>query len=101
MELVKKTYSSDNIIIRYYELGHGEDLLFFHGAGLSALSYKENLEFLSKSFHVIAPDIPGFGKSGMPPPNFDFSKSAAHFKKFISHLRLKKYILVGYSFGGG
>lgn len=49
--------------ISYYRQGEGEPLLLIHGVGLCAQSWYQQIETLSKSFDVIAIDLPGHGQS--------------------------------------
>lgn len=54
--------------IHYIEKGRGKPLLLLHGigAGCSHKEYKNNIENLSKSYHVYAMDFLGFGYSDKP-----------------------------------
>jgi pimeloyl-ACP methyl ester carboxylesterase len=97
----EKFYEIKGTRCRYLEGGKGKTLVFFHGGGLSVTSYKENLKFLSSKFHVIAPEIPCFGKSPAPKEIWNYKDYATYFLSFIKDLKIKNYILIGYSFGGG
>jgi len=65
------TYRWRGFDVTYAELGDpaDEDLLLFHG--ISAASSNHEFERiagrLAESYHVIAPDLPGFGHSDRPP----------------------------------
>lgn len=98
--LEEKTYTLDGIKMTYYEAGHGPTLLFLHGAGIRALTYKKSLLELAKHFHLYAPDLPGFGKSDMPPLDWTFTEYANFFNSFIQTRNLSNLILIGHSFGG-
>ncbi|MBD3329290.1 hypothetical protein GF357_02240 [Candidatus Dojkabacteria bacterium] len=74
MDNKEQTFETDNIQIKYTSMGKGKPLLFLHGGGVRALTYKKNLELLSQRYHVIAPDIPGFGKSSVPEELWNFEK---------------------------
>jgi len=41
-------------------------LILLHGAGAASRMWKRQLSILSERYHVIAPDLPGFGKSPGP-----------------------------------
>lgn len=41
-------------------------LLLLHGFPSSSHMFRDLIPLLSKSFHIIAPDLPGFGQSDMP-----------------------------------
>ena len=101
MKYKENKFYSDGITLNYITKGKGKPILFLHGGGLKALTYKKNLELLSKKYKVIAPDIPGFGNSSTPTKLWDFEDYANFFSKFIDSLNLKNIMIIGHSFGGG
>jgi len=101
MDYEEKIFEANGIKLKYITTGKGKPLLFLHGGGVSALTYKKNFELLSQKYQVIAPDIPCFGKSSIPDELWNFEDFANFFSKFIDSLNLDKIILVGHSFGGG
>ncbi|WP_414583877.1 alpha/beta fold hydrolase [Scytonema sp. PCC 10023] len=38
-------------------------ILFLHGWGMTTAPYRDSLSLLCQRYRVIAPDLPGFGKS--------------------------------------
>jgi len=101
MDYKEKFFEVDGIRSNYITIGKGTPLLFLHGGGVSALTYKKNYELLSEKYQVIAPDIPCFGKSSVPNELWNLKDFANFFSKFVDSLRFDKIILVGHSFGGG
>lgn len=83
--------------VRYFKIGSGKPILFLHGGGVSALAYKKILKLLSKKYLVIAPDLPGFGKSSAAKSSLEYVRIL---EKFLSSLDMKNYAIVGHSFGG-
>jgi pimeloyl-ACP methyl ester carboxylesterase len=65
------TYRWRGFDVAYAELGDPEadDLLLFHGISAAASNHEFSAvaEALSEEYHVIAPDLPGFGHSDRPP----------------------------------
>lgn len=65
------TYRWRGMDVSYSELGDPEapDLLLLHGLNVSASSHEfaSVAADLAEEFHVIAPDLPGFGRSDRPP----------------------------------
>jgi len=101
MDYEEKFFEADGTNLKYITTGKGMSILFLHGGGVNALTYKKNFELLSQKYHVIAPDIPCFSKSSIPNELWNFEDSANIFSKFVDSLNLDKIILVGHSFGGG
>ncbi len=71
-----------------------------HGAGAESIVWGYQISRLSKYFKVIAPDLPGHGKSGGT-----LLTSAKEYSEwldqFTAALGLSSFFLVGHSFGGG
>jgi len=84
----------------YVEKGEGQSLLMIHGLMGGVYTWEDNLEALSGKFHVIAIDLPGFGKSqkGDLPYSIVYFKEVIH--DFILKKKLEKPIIVGISLGG-
>lgn len=97
----EKYYEDGQVRLRYFRLGSGKPLLFLHGANLQAQTYKDLLESLAKKFLIIAPDLPGFGRSSVPEDLWGYEEYAGFIAKFTSSLNLPEMIVVGHSLGGG
>ncbi|OQY66361.1 hypothetical protein B6D29_02800 [Microgenomates bacterium UTCPR1] len=91
----------DNLNLHYLELGKGQDILFLHGGRLQALAHQNILIKLSKEYHVIAPDIPGYGESSTPKELWTFQDYAKFFDNFLGKINIEEVIAIGYSLGGG
>jgi pimeloyl-ACP methyl ester carboxylesterase len=79
--------------------GEGDPLLFLHGAsGLPG--WPPFLESLARSFRVIVPDHPGFGRSEGLEHLDDVVDLALYYTEFIAAMGLDQPYLVGHSFGG-
>jgi pimeloyl-ACP methyl ester carboxylesterase len=83
----------------YMRGGKGKTLLFLHGAG-GGSTWLPFLDDLAKRFDVVAPEHPGFGRSGTPEWLDRVSDLAFFYREFIRTLGLKDVHLVGTSFGG-
>ena len=55
---------------------------------------------LSENFKVWLVDLPGFGKSDLPPESWDVYSYADFVKKLADALKITDPILIGHSFGG-
>jgi len=56
-----------NIFYRAAGAVEAPKLLLLHGFPTASHMFRDLIPRLSDRFHVIAPDLPGFGKSDMPP----------------------------------
>lgn len=90
----------DRLEINYKISGSGFPILILHGWRGSSDSWKNVIERLSVSFLVIAPDLPGFGKSQDPPDPFDLEDYVSFVSDFLEFLKIEKVFLLGHSFGG-
>jgi 2-hydroxymuconate-semialdehyde hydrolase len=89
----------------FIEAGNGPDLVLLHGGeyGASAeITWKHNIEFLARRFHVVAPDLLGWGETDKI---YSFSNPAGyrinHLKRFLETIDVSKADFVGNSAGGG
>jgi pimeloyl-ACP methyl ester carboxylesterase len=85
--------------LELYEGGHGQPLLFLHGAG-GLPSTAPFLELLCRTFRVLAPVHPGFGASSLPFWLDSIDDYAHIYLELLDRFGLKRIILVGASIGG-
>ncbi len=95
------TLTVENIPIYLVDQGDGPPTLLLHGIFDSADTWAGVTERLRGSFRVLAPDLPGFGRSGAPA---DFDASLPHLAQFVDNLLTAIGIaepinLVGYDIG--
>ena len=86
-------------MIHFTEQGQGIPLIFLHGMGLNAESWRYQLGAFSGDYRVIALDLPGYGHSA-PLEEVSFAAYAQALQGFIRSHTLEQPILVGHSFGG-
>ena len=94
-----------DIKTHFLEAGSGPDLVLLHGGeyGASAeITWRHNIEALARDFHVVAPDILGWGQTDKV---YSFSDPAGlrikHMQRFLEALGIGKAFFVGNSAGGG
>lgn len=87
----------------YGDAGDGPPVVFVHGWGLSAKSYARALPAMARAGHrVIAPALPGFGRSEALPGTYTFERLARWLDLVLEHVGIDEpAALVGHSFGGG
>lgn len=90
------------ISLRYIEAGaeqEGLPILMLHGfQGGADLWLPHPLPAMSQHFHVIAPDLPGFGDSG-PLPSYGTEPYAVAMLAFMDALGHQRFNLMGHSLG--
>ena len=92
------------ICTHYLESGNGnETVILLHGGGLDGaeLSWKLTIPALTGHYHVIAPDWPGYGKSGDSSIGLTMKNLVKFCLEFMDQLEIRHAHLVGLSMGGG
>lgn len=85
----------------YSEGGHGGPVVLIHGFGASADSWNRFAKPLTKRYHVIAPDLPGWGASArIEAASYGYPAQLERLRQFLSQLKLGRVHLVGHSMGG-
>ncbi|KAK1811396.1 hypothetical protein LTR12_014254 [Friedmanniomyces endolithicus] len=77
-------------------------LLLLHGHASGSHTFRNIIAELSSTFHVVAPDYPGFGRSDRPDPKdyaYTFANLANTIDKLTERLALKKYFVYLFDFG--
>lgn len=85
----------------YEELGEGEPICLLHGFSSSSYTWRKIGTVLSKSFHVYALDLKGFGRSEKPEDD-DYSiwSLVNWVEDFLEEVEIERTNLVGHSLGG-
>jgi pimeloyl-ACP methyl ester carboxylesterase len=89
--------------IRFVEAGSGPPLVLVHDYLASRVAWDDVLPRLAENFHVIVPDLPGFGESEKPPPSryrYDFDGFSESLVDLIAALDLGRVSLCGHAMGG-
>ena len=99
--LEQKSVEVNGMTIQYLEGGSGEPLVLIHGFGADKDNWTRIGKFLTPHFHVIAPDLPGFGESSKEPDGkYTIKDQAVFLKKFIEKIGIKSFHIGGNSMGG-
>ena len=90
--------------LAYYDQGKGEQtILLIHGFGEDHAIWKNQIEFLSTHYRVIAPNLPGVHCKPLAlhhsqAPNIRMYVEVLH--ELMHHLDIEQYYIVGHSMGG-
>ena len=81
-----RTTQIDGLSIFYREAGPKDapTLLLLHGLRSSSRMFEPPFARLSDSYHLVAPDYPGFGRSDWPDPK-KFAYTFDHFAEIVNH----------------
>jgi pimeloyl-ACP methyl ester carboxylesterase len=82
------------------EAGTGPALVLLHGLPFQCGMWAPQLSALSKRLRVIAPDLRGFGESGLPSGEPSVDAYADDIAALIGHWKTGPVILAGHSMGG-
>jgi pimeloyl-ACP methyl ester carboxylesterase len=99
------TVEVDGLNIAYREAGSptSPKLVLLHGFPASSHQYRDLIRALSDTFHVIAPDYPGFGNSDTPDPAkyaYTFDKISEVVERFLEIKGFDHYGLFVQDYGG-
>lgn len=94
----------DGINIFYREAGspNNPTIVLLHGFSTSSHMFRNLIPLLSKKFHLIAPDYPGYGNSDMPSVknfNYTFDTIANIVDKLLERKKINSYILYVMDYG--
>lgn len=89
----------------YREAGNpaAPTIVLLHGFPSSSHMYRDLIPLLAAQFHVIAPDLPGYGYSDMPPISkydYTFDNLAKSVQELLDQLAVKNYVLYMQDYGG-
>ena len=101
----RKQTTFNGLRVAYWEGGSGEPLLLIHGSGPGASTlgnWRLVLDELARDFHVIAPDLIGFGQSDRKPeaPYFDLDLWAVQAKAALDLFDSARINVLGHSLSG-
>jgi pimeloyl-ACP methyl ester carboxylesterase len=95
---------ADGVTVFYREAGPADApvVLLLHGFPTSSFQYRELIPLLADRYHVIAPDLPGFGFTEVPAERhyqYSFDALAHTVLAFTEALALKQYALYVFDYG--
>jgi pimeloyl-ACP methyl ester carboxylesterase len=99
-----RTADVDGFKIFYREAGPAQapKLLLLHGFPSSSHMFRDLIPLLADRFHIIAPDLPGFGRSDMPPRaqfKYTFDNIAAVIDRFTEVVKFDRFAVYVFDYG--
>ncbi|HHT9114623.1 MAG TPA: alpha/beta fold hydrolase, partial [Candidatus Wunengus sp. YC65] len=64
--VISKLVQVSNLNVHYLTAGEGKPVVLVHGWPTSSYLWRKIIPPLARTMKVIAPDLPGFGKSDKP-----------------------------------
>jgi pimeloyl-ACP methyl ester carboxylesterase len=94
----------DNVKVFYRQAGDpaAPTVLLLHGFPTSSFMYRDLIPMLAGRYHVIAPDLPGFGLTEAPARGqyaYTFEQLAKTMQGFVDVLGLHRYALQVFDYG--
>lgn len=98
------TVTADGVDVFYREAGPRDApvMLLVHGFPSSSHMFRDLIPLLADRYRVIAPDLPGFGFTVVPPEReyvYTFDNLAATLEAFVDVLGLERYALYVFDYG--
>ena len=99
-----RTIDVEGLDVFYREAGNPEapKLLLLHGFPSSSHIFRDLVPHLSDRFHVVAPDLPGFGRTAMPARDtfrYTFDNLARVVGRFTERVGLDRFALYVFDYG--
>ncbi|HEY1704384.1 MAG TPA: alpha/beta hydrolase [Trebonia sp.] len=103
-DIAYRTVDVDGLPVFYREAGPpgAPALVLLHGFPSASHMFRELMPLLADSFHLVAPDLPGFGRSAMPArEHFDytFENIAGVISRLTEVLGLDRFALYVFDYG--
>jgi pimeloyl-ACP methyl ester carboxylesterase len=96
-----QTADVDGFKIFYREAGTvgAPKLLLLHGFPSAGHMFRDLIPILADRFHIVAPDLPGFGNSDRPGRGYGFDQIAATTDRFTEIVGFDRYAVYVFDYG--
>lgn len=99
-----RTADVGGLTIFYREAGAADapTLLLLHGFPSASHMFRDLIPLLADRFHIVAPDLPGFGQSDMPARDgftYSFDRIAEVIDRFTEVVGLQRYAIYVFDYG--
>jgi pimeloyl-ACP methyl ester carboxylesterase len=99
-----RTVEADGFKVFYREAGNSTapKLLLLHGFPTSSHMFRDLIPLVADRFHTVAPDLPGFGLSDMPPRekfSYTFDNIAGVVERFTEVIGFDRFAIYVFDYG--
>src|SRR6201986_2872336 len=99
-----RTADVDGFKVFYREAGpaNAPNLLLLHGFPSAGHMFRDLIPLVTDRFHVVAPELPGFGQSDMPPRekfNYTFDNIAGVIERFTEVIGVDRFAVYVFDYG--
>ena len=88
-----------DIELHFQEKGNGEPFIFLHGNGENSSYFKNQIDYFSTRYHVIALDTRGHGKTPRGDAPFTIEQFSCDLYDFMKAHQLTSAMILGFSDG--
>ena len=104
MTILYKTQNVGDVEVFYREAGPKDapTILLLHGYPTASHMFRDLIPLLQHRFHLVAPDLPGFGQTKAPPRGkfaYSFDNLARVMDEFTQALGLSRYAIYIFDYG--